>query len=166
MNPTTIIANIHPKMRNQVAKQLSKITGITYSSPLTGRFDFAIELKAADPKQVYELVNQVRSVSGITSTRTYTPYEGFANGKNIKATDSLALVLLHVNEQVNAEKVLKSIERVPQVRSAYVVPGEFDVLATVYGKNDEEVLSQVAKIDDVDGVWDSETLFAYMPNWA
>jgi DNA-binding Lrp family transcriptional regulator len=57
------------------------------------------------------------------------------------------------------------MEQYPQVRNAYVVPGEIDILATVYGKNQEEVLSQVSKIDDVDGVWTSETLFAYMPKW-
>jgi DNA-binding Lrp family transcriptional regulator len=165
MNPTTIIANVQPRMRNQVSEQLSKIHGITYSSPLTGRFDFAVELKTADPSQVYELVNKVRSITGVTSTRTYTPFEGFANGKNIRATDSLALVLLRVNEQVQAKKVLQSIENFPQVRSAYVVPGEFDLLATVYGKNQDEILSQVSKIDDVQGVRTSETLFAYMPKW-
>jgi DNA-binding Lrp family transcriptional regulator len=165
MNPTTIIATVQPKMRSQVAEQLKKIQGITYFSPLTGRFDFAIELKAADQKQVYELVNKVRSISGITSTRTYTPYEGFANGKNIKPTDALALVLLQVNEQVQTQKVLQSMEQYPQVRNAYVVPGEFDVLATVYGKNQDEILSQVSKIADVQGVRASETLFAYMPTW-
>src|SRR5271169_6780904 len=137
MNPTTILATVQPKMRNQVAEQLRSIQGITYSSPLTGRFDFAIELKAADQKQVYELVNKVRSITGITSTRTYTPFEGFANGKNIQATDSLALVLLQVNEQMQAQKVLQSLEQYAQIRNAYVVPGEFDILATVYGKNHE-----------------------------
>jgi len=166
MNPTTILATVQPKMRNQVAEQLRSIQGITYSSPLTGRFDFAIELKAADQKQVYELVNKVRSITGITSTRTYTPFEGFANGKNIQATDSLALVLLHVNEQTQAQKVLQSMEQYAQVRNAYVVPGEFDILATVYGKNNEEVLSQVSKIGDVQGVRSSETLLAYKPIWA
>ena len=165
MNPTTIIASIVPNMRNQVTEQLRKVSGITVSSPLTGRFDYLIELKGADQKQVYELVNKVRSLSGIRSTRTYTPFEGFANGKNIQATDSLALVLLHVNEQAQVQKVLQSIEHNNQVRSAYVVPGEFDILATVYGKNQEDILSQVSKIDDVQGVRTSETLFAYMPKW-
>ena len=165
MNPTTIIATIQPKMRNQVAEQLRNIPGITYFSPLTGRFDFAIELKAVDQKQVYELVNKVRSITGITSTRTYTPFEGFANGKNIQATDSLALVLLQVTEQTQAQKVLQSMEQYAQVRNAYVVPGEFDILATVYGKNNEEILSQVSKIDDAQGVKSSETLFAYKPTW-
>jgi DNA-binding Lrp family transcriptional regulator len=166
MNPTTIFARVQPSMRNQVAEQLKKIQGITYFSPLAGRFDFAIELKAGDQKQVYELVNKMRSISGVTSTRTYTPFEGFANGKNIQATDSLALVLVKVNEQAQAQKVLQSMEQQAQVRNAYVVPGEFDILATVYGKNNEEILSQVSKIADVQGVRTSETLLAYKPIWA
>ena len=166
MNPTTVFARVQPSMRNQVTEQLKRIQGITYFSPLAGRFDFAIELKAADQRQVYELVNKVRSISGVTSTRTYTPFEGFANGKNIQATDSLALVLVRVNEQTQAQKVLQSMEQQAQVRNAYVVPGEFDILATVYGKNNEEILSQVSKIADVQGVRASETLLAYKPIWA
>ncbi len=164
MNPTTILASVQPKMLNQVTEQLRRIQGITFSSPVTGRFDLAIELKAADQKQVYELVNKVRSITGVTSTRTYTPFEGFANGKNVQATDYLALVLLQVNE--NAQKVLQSLEQYPQIRSASVVPGEFDILATVYGKNQEEILSQVSKIAEVQGVKSSETLLAYKPIWA
>jgi DNA-binding Lrp family transcriptional regulator len=166
MNPTTIIARTQPNMRNQVTEQLKKVQGITYFSPLAGRFDLAIELKAADQKQVYELINKVRAISGITSTRTYTPFEGFANGKNIQATDALALVLLRVNEQTQAQKVLQSIEHNTQVRNAYVVPGEFDILATVYGKNNEEIMSQVSKIAEVQGVRTSETMLAYEPIWA
>src|SRR2546427_12971114 len=97
--PTTIIASVQPRMWTQVADQLSKLHGVTYFSPLTGRFDLAIELKAAEPSQVYELVNKVRSIAGITSTRTLTPFEGFTDGKNFQATDSLALCLVQVNQQ-------------------------------------------------------------------
>ncbi len=164
MYPTTIFATVQPKMLSQVTEQLRNIQGITYFSPVTGRFDIAIELKTAQPKQVYELVNKVRSISGITSTRTYTPFESYADGKNFQATDSLALVLVQVNEQ--AQKVLQSMKQLSQVRSASVVPGEFDILATVYGKNHDEILSQVSKIAEVQGVRTSETLFAYKPVWA
>ncbi len=164
MNPTTIIASVQPKMLSQVTEQLRHFQGITYFSPVTGRFDLAIELKAADQAWVYELVNKIRSLTGVTSTRTYTPFEGFANGKNVQATDTLALVLLQVNE--NAHKVLQSLEQYPQIRSASVVPGEFDILATVYGKNQAEILSQVSKIAEVQGVKSSETLLAYKPIWA
>jgi len=164
MNPTTVIACVQPTMLSQVTERLSHIQGITFYSPVTGRFDLAIELKAADQKQVYELVNRVRSITGVTSTRTYTPFEGFVNGKNVQATDSLALVLLQVNQ--SAQKVLRSLEQHPQIRNASVVPGEFDILATVYGKNLPEVLSSVSRIAEVQGVISSETLLAYKPIWA
>ena len=161
--PTTIIASVQPKMWNQVAEQLTHIQGITYYSPLTGRFDLAIELKAAEPSQVYELVNKVRSINGITSTRTATPFEGFTDGKNFQATDSLAVCLVNVNQ--SAQSVLQSMKQLSHVRNAFVTPGEFDIVATVYGKNNEEILAQVSKISEMQGVRSSETLFAYKPTW-
>ena len=161
--PTTIVASVQPKMWNQVAEQLTHVQGITYFSPLTGRFDLAIELKAAEPSQVYELVNKVRSINGITSTRTVTPFEGFTDGKNFQATDSMALCLVQVNQ--SAQSVLQSMKQLSQIRNAYVTPGEFDIVATVYGKNNDEILTQVSKISELQGVRTSETLFAYKPSW-
>jgi hypothetical protein len=164
MNPTTIIASVQPRMLSQVTEQLRRLQGITYFSPVTGRFDLAIELKSADQRQVYELVNKIRSITGVTSTRSYTPFEGFVNGKNVQSTDCLALVTLQVNE--NAQKVLQSLEQQPHIRNAFVVPGEFDILATVYGKNQDELLTHVSKIAEVQGVRSSETMLAYRPIWA
>jgi len=150
-------------MWSQVAQHLSNLQGITYFSPLTGRFDLAIELKAAEPSQVYELVKKIRSITGITSTRSYTPFEGYTDGKNFQSTDSLALCLVQANQPVTG--VLQSMSKLNQVRSAFVTPGEFDIVATLYGKNHEEILSQVSKINEVQGVRTSETLFAYKPTW-
>ena len=164
-HPTTIIASVQPKMWSQVAQQLSSMQGITYFSPLAGRFDLAIELKAAEPSQVYELVNKVRSINGIISTRTYTPFEGYTDGKNFQPTDSLALCLVQVNQNQLASGVLQSMKQLTQVRNAFVVPGEFDIVATLYGRNHDEILSQVSKIAEVQGVRTSETLFAYKPTW-
>jgi Lrp/AsnC ligand binding domain len=164
MNPTTIVASVQPRMLSTVTEQLKHTQGITYFSPVTGRFDLAIELKNADQKQIYELVNKIHSFAGVTCTRTYSPFEGFVNGKNVQPTDALALVLLHVNE--NAQKVLQSLEQYPQIRNASVVPGEFDILATVYGKNNDEIFSSVSKIAGMQGVTSTETLLAYRPTWA
>ena len=161
--PTTIVASVQPNMWSQVAQHLSNLQGITYFSPLTGRFDLAIELKAAEPSQVYELVKKIRSITGITSTRSYTPFEGYTDGKNFQSTDSLALCLVQANQPVTG--VLQSMSKLNQVRSAFVTPGEFDIVATLYGKNHEEILSQVSKINEVQGVRTSETLFAYKPTW-
>jgi nitrate reductase NapAB chaperone NapD len=162
--PTTIFVSILPKMLGQVTEHLRSVQGINYFSPTIGRFDMAIELKATDSKHVYETINQIRSLSGVTATRTYNPVEGSATTKKVQATDSLALVLLQVNEQ--AQKVLQSLQQIQQVRNAFVVQGEFDIVATVYGKNTDEILSTVAKIADVQGVKTSETLLAYKPIWA
>ena len=162
--PTTIFVSILPKMLGQVTERLRSIQGINYFSPVIGRFDMAIELKAADSRHVYEIINQIRSLNGVTATRTYNPVEGSATTKTVQAADSLALVLLQVNEQ--AQKVLQSLQQIQQVRNAFVVQGEFDILATVYGKNTDEILSTLSKISDVQGVKSSETLLAYKPIWA
>jgi hypothetical protein len=151
-------------MLSQVTKQLSNVQGITFFAPTTGRFDLAIELHAMAPDQVLKVVNQIRSMTGVTATRTYTPFEGSATAKTVQASDSLALVLLQVNEQ--AQKVLQSLKQNPQVRNAFAVSGEFDVLATVYGKNTDEIFSTVTKIGEIEGVRTSETLVAYRPTWA
>jgi DNA-binding Lrp family transcriptional regulator len=151
-------------MLSQVTKQLSSVQGITFFAPTTGRFDLAIELKAMAPDQVQNVVNKIRSLTGVTATRTYTPFEGSATAKTVQASDSLALVLLQVNEQ--AQKVLQSLKQNSQVRNAYAVSGEFDVLATVYGKNTDEIFSTVTKIGEIEGVRTSETLVAYRPIWA
>jgi len=162
--PTTIFVSVSPKMLGQVTGQLRNIEGINYFSPTMGRFDMAIELKAADSRHVYEIINQIRSISGVTSTRTYNPVEGSTTTKTVQASDSLALVLLQVNEQ--AQKVLQSLQQIQQVRNAFVIQGEFDIVATVFGRNNEEILSAVDKIAEVQGVKTSETLLAYRPHWA
>jgi uncharacterized protein with GYD domain len=151
-------------MLSQITKQLKTIQGVTYFTATAGRFDLAIELKAMSPAQVRDVVSKVRSLAGVTATRTITPFEGSATSKTVQATDSLALVLLQANGQ--AQKVLQSLRQNQHIRNAYAVQGEFDVLATVYGKNTDEIFSAVTKIGEIEGVRTSETLLAYRPNWA
>jgi hypothetical protein len=116
------------------------------------------------PSQVRDVVNKVRSLTGVTATRTITPFEGSATTKSVQATDSLALVLLQANGQ--AQKVLQSLRQNQHIRNAYAVQGEFDILATIYGKNTDEIFSAVTKIGEIEGVRTSETLLAYRPIWA
>jgi DNA-binding Lrp family transcriptional regulator len=161
MYPTTVFASVQPKMLREVTEQLKTFQGITYFSPLIGRFDLVIELTSTETQRVYELVNKIRSLNGVTSTRAYTPTMAISSAQTVKATDSLALVLLQVNEP--AQKVLHSLKQQPQIRNAFAVSGEFDIIATVYGKDQEEVLSQVLRIAEMQGVRTSETLLAYKP---
>src|SRR5271155_1871402 len=162
--PTTVFASVQPRMLNEVTEQLKKISGITYFSPVVGRFDLAIELKATEQQKVYELVNKIRSLNGVTATRTYTPTMSMSSPRAVQATDSLALVLVQVNEP--SQKVLASLQQHQNVRNAFAVSGEFDIIASIYGKNQDEVLSQVSKIAELQGVKSSETLIAFKPIWA
>jgi uncharacterized protein with GYD domain len=161
MYPTTVFASAQPKMLREVTEQLKKTSGITYFSPLIGRFDFVIEISLTNQQHIYELVNKIRSLNGVTSTRAYTPTMAISSDPTVKATDSLALVLLQVNEP--EQKVLQSLQKQEHVRNAFAVSGEFDIIATVYGRNQEEVLEQVLKIAEMQGVTTSETLLAYKP---
>jgi DNA-binding Lrp family transcriptional regulator len=151
-------------MLSEVTEQLKKLSGITYFSPVIGRFDFAIELKATEQQKVYELVNKIRSLNGVTSTRTYTPTMAISSPRAVQAADSLALVLLQVSEP--SQKVIASLQQHQNVRNAFAVSGEFDVIASIYGKSQDEVLSQVTRIAEMQGVKSSETLIAYKPIWA
>lgn len=164
MYPTTVFVSVQPRMLSEVTEQLKNTSGIAYFSPVVGRFDLAIELKATEQQKVYEIVNKIRSLNGVTSTRTYTPTMSISSPRNVQATDSLALVLLQVSEP--AQKVLASLQQHQNVRNAFVVSGEFDIIASIYGKNQDEVLSQVSRIAEVQGVKSSETLIAYKPIWA
>jgi len=46
--PTTVFASVQPNMVGHVAEQLKSIRGITYFSPLIGRFDMLIELTSTE----------------------------------------------------------------------------------------------------------------------
>ncbi len=164
MNQTTVFASVQPNRLTDVTQALSSLKGITWYAPVTGRFDLAIQFNATETEQVYALVNKIRAINGITATSTFVPFQGATNGKHFKTSDSLALVLLQVSGQ--AENVLQRITKLPNVYSAFVVPGEFDIIATLYGANYEALLSQAMKIGQTQGITSSETLFAYKPVWA
>jgi len=86
MYPTTVFASVQPKMLSEVTEHLKNVSGIAYFSPLIGRFDLAIELKAAEQAKVYEIVNKIRSLNGVTSTRSYTPTMGASTPRTVQAT--------------------------------------------------------------------------------
>jgi hypothetical protein len=162
--PTYVIASVEPQALNGVLAQLKTLQGIKYYSPTTGRFDITIQLAVMTPAEAYRVVQQIRALQGVLTTRTFTPIDGFVNGKNLVADTPFAFVLLNVHGQM--DKVLQSLHKLEQVQSAYVVPGEFDILATVYGTDYNEIIQQVWKIAELQGIERSETLFAIKPHWA
>src|SRR5438128_409933 len=161
---TTVLATVEPQQLNSVLSQLQSLQGVTFYTPSTGRFDLVIWLNTIEQTKVYSLVNQIRAIEGIVSTRTLIPFQGFTNGGSFKQTSSVATVLLGVEGQV--KNVVQALQQLPQVLSAYVMPGEFDIVATVYGSDYSQILTQLPKIAQIEGISTCETLFAFKPVWA
>ena len=137
---TTVLATCEPQQLTSVLSELRNLQGITFYTSATGRFDLVIWLNTTEQAKVYALVNQIRAIAGVVSTRTLIPFNGFANGRNFKqAHDSVATMLLGVNGQ--AQNVVKALQQLPNVYSAYVTPGEFDIVATVYGSDYPQILT-------------------------
>ena len=162
--PNYVFASVEPHMLNDVLNHLKTLSGSTWFSPVTGRFDLVVRLERSDTQKLYNFVNKIRGIPGIMSTQTYIPIEGFINGKSIENGEPLGLVLLRVSEQV--PKVLQALKRIPQIAEAFVTPGEFDIVATMKSGNYEDIITQVQKIADIKGIKTSETLFAYKPIYA
>jgi DNA-binding Lrp family transcriptional regulator len=162
--PTTVLVSVEPSALNTVTQQVSALKGIAFLTQVTGRFDLVIQLNTTNTQQIYSLVEQIRSIAGVLSTRTMIPVSGFTNGKNFVAGSSVAVLLLGVEGQTSS--VIQNLHSLPTVLNATVVPGEFDVIATVYGKDFNEIYSQVLQIAQIQGISTSETLFAFKPIWA
>jgi DNA-binding Lrp family transcriptional regulator len=162
-HPNYVFASVEPHMLNDAMKHLKTLSGTTWFSPVTGRFDLVVQLKGSETEKLYDRVNKIRGIQGIVSTQTYVPLEGFINGKSIENGEPFGLVLLGISEQ--APKVLQALKRIPQIAEAYVMPGEFDIVATMKGRNYEEIITQIQKIAEVKGIKTSETLFAYKPSY-
>src|SRR6267143_3875159 len=157
--PTTVLVSVEPSALNTVTQQVTTIKGVAFLTQVTGRFDLVIQLNTNDVQQIYPLVNQIRAISGVLSTRTMVPVSGFSNGKNYVTGSPLAFLLLGVEGQT--QNILHNLQSLPHILNATVVPGEFDVIATIYGKDYNEIYSQVLQIAQIQGISTSETLFAF-----
>jgi DNA-binding Lrp family transcriptional regulator len=162
--PTTVLVSVEPSALNTVTQQVSTLKGVAFLTQVTGRFDLVIQLNTSDIQQIYPIVNQIRAITGVVSTRTMVPVSGFSNGKNYVTGSPLAFLLLGVEGQT--QNILHNLQSLPHILNATVVPGEFDVIATIYGKDFNEIYSQVLQIAQIQGISTSETLFAFKPVWA
>jgi DNA-binding Lrp family transcriptional regulator len=162
--PTTVLVSVEPSALNTVTQQVSTLKGVAFLTQVTGRFDLVIQLNTSDVQQIYPIVNQIRAITGVVSTRTMVPVSGFSNGKNYVTGSPLAFLLLGVEGQT--QNILHNLQSLPHILNATVVPGEFDVIATIYGKDFNEIYSQVLQIAQIQGISTSETLFAFKPIWA
>ncbi len=161
--PSYVMAAVEPKALNSVVEQLRREQGIRLIAPTSGRHNLVIQLNSNETAKVYSFVNKLRSIKGVSRTRTLIAFEGYLSEKKLAPSEALALVCLNIQEQPG--KVLESLRQTP-IHGAYIVPGEFDIIATVSGRDHNEVLERVARIAETPGVDGSETVFAYKPIWA
>ncbi len=161
--PSYVMAAVEPKALNSVVEQLGREQGIRLVAPTSGRHNLVVQLNSNEPAKVYSFVSKLRSMKGVGRTRTLIAFEGYLSGKRLAPSEALALVCLNIHEQPG--KVLESLRQTP-IHGAHIVPGEFDIIATVSGRDHNEVLERIARIAEIPGVDGSETVFTYKPIWA
>jgi DNA-binding Lrp family transcriptional regulator len=147
----------------QVVEELRKYSDIEFSAPVTGRYDIIMRIKNSNPEQVYSIVNKIRSIHGVNGTSTMTANDGFVNGQKLDTEGVWGFSLLSINKPI--PEVLQKLKSLPAIYDAYSFPGQFDIIMSSKAQNYEQFMkSTVEQLGHTDGIWRSETLFAYEPN--
>ena len=159
--PTYVFATVNPGMSKKVVEELKNINAVEFVAPLAGRFDLAIRFKQTAPEQVYQFIQQIRSIQGITGTFTAPAFNGF-QATNFQSQFPLGITLFNVTSPV--ETFLAQLKTVPGLVEAYTVPGQFDILALWQAKSTDEIVkASVERLPTLQGISKSETLLAQAP---
>lgn len=159
--PTHIIAYVEPKVLNSTVQQLRKEENIRLIAPTSGKNNLFVLYNSNEPSKVYPFVSKLRAMQGVRRTSTLIPFEGYMAEKKPLGDEAFAFVFLNVREHRRVFEHLKQA----RIHSAYVVPGEYDIIATLSGKDHNDVFEKVAKLAEIPGVETTETVFAYKPIW-
>ena len=163
MFPTYVFAKVQRDRVPQVVEELRKFSEIEFSAQVTGRYDIVIRIKGSNPEQIYNMVNKIRSIHGVNATNTFTAMDGFINGQKLDTQGVWGFSLLSINRPL--PDVLQKLKKLPALYDAYTVPGQFDIIMSYKSKNYEDLMrTTVEQIAPIEGIWRSETLFAYQPN--
>ncbi len=142
--------------------QLRKINNVESVTPVTGRFDLVIKLRTNEPSKVFNIVEKIRKIKGITSTQTGISLQKISNTKKDESDDPIAFALVKVTGAFKT--VLQKIKTFPNFVEAHVIPGEFNVFAAFHGYSPEELLeTSVEKLGTINGITAMETLVAWTP---
>ncbi len=160
--PTYVFAKVQRDRLPHVVEELRKFGEIELSSQVTGRYDLVIRLNTSIPEQVYNIVNRIRAIHGVHATNTFVANDGFTNGQKLDAQGVWGFGLLSVNRPL--PEVMQKLKKLPALYDASCVPGQFDIIMSYKAKNYEELMkTTVEQIAPIEGIWRSETLFAYQP---
>jgi len=163
MFPTYVLAKVQRDRVRQVVEELRKYSEIEFSAPVTGRYDIIMRIKTSNPEELYSTINKIRSIHGVNATNTFTANDGFVNGQKLDAQGVWGFSFLSVNRPL--PEVLQKLKSLPAIYDAWSIPGQFDIIMSYKAQNYEQLMkSTVEQLAHTDGIWRSETLFAYQPN--
>jgi DNA-binding Lrp family transcriptional regulator len=163
MFPTYVFAKVQRDRLQHVVEELRKFSEIEFSAQVTGRYDIIMRIKASNPEQVYNLVNKIRTIHGVNATNTFTANDGFVNGQKLDTNGVWGFSLLSINKPL--PELLQRLKKLPALYDAWSVPGQFDIIMSYKTNNYEDLMrTTVEQIAQTEGIWRSETLFAYQPN--
>ena len=98
MFPTYVLIKAQRDHVTHVVEELRKFNEIEFSAQVTGRYDLVMRIKNTNPEQIYNIVNKIRTINGVTTTNTFTPNDGFVNGQKLDAQGVWGFSLLSVNK--------------------------------------------------------------------
>jgi len=163
MFPTYVFAKVQRDRVPQVVEELRKYSEIEFSAPVTGRYDIIMRIKSSNPEQLINTINKIRTIHGVSATNTITANDGFVNGQKLDAQGVWGFSLLSVNKPV--PEVLQKLKSLPAIYDAYSFPGQYDIVMSYKAQNYEQLMkTTVEQLAHTEGIWRSETLFAYQPN--
>ena len=159
-----VFANTKGELTRTIS-QLKKINNVTSVTPVTGRFDLVIRLRTNEPTKAFNTVEQIRSLSGITSTQTAFSVNSVTNPRNKEESKEQPLAFALVKVKGKIQSILQKLKNFPNLVEAHLVPGEFDVVAAFNGFSQDELMeSSVEKLNRINGIRSSETLISWTPS--
>ena len=147
-----------------VVQELGKINDVEFSARVTGQYDIVIRLNNNNPAQVYNSINRISEIQGLTVTDVFMANDGFNTNQKFDPQNVWGFTLLSANKPV--EEIVQKLKKMPTVHdvSYGIVPGQFDIIVTHKAKTYEDLMrTAFDQIVPTDGIWRSETLFAYQP---
>jgi nitrate reductase NapAB chaperone NapD len=161
--PTYVFATVNPGRATKVVDELKRNSQIDVIAPVTGRYDLVLRLKPNTPHNIYQTVKEIREISDIRMTDTHTGFDGIAPTKKFESQMALGVSVLTV-EHNTSESIIKQLSNIPGFIEASTVPGQFDIVALWQAKTSEEIVkNSVERVNNLQGIFKSETLLAYAP---
>jgi Lrp/AsnC ligand binding domain len=123
-----------------------------------------IRLRTNEPSQALNAVEEIRRVKGIASTQTAISLRNVSSSEKSSRFE-MPLVYTLVKVRGALGSVLQKVRTFPNLVEAHIIPGEFDLVASFRGRDQDEVMeNSVERVNSISGVSASETLMSWSPS--